>query len=399
MPVGIANLKDKPTVVSGKNVDLSYDGVLIFTGELISSGKITDIFEKGFCWGVDAGNLADTVFLENKSTDPGDFFFQVQNARSNTTYYWRAFAENDFGMTLGEIRTYNTPAVFEADNEFTGKPRSNFTVFTLKNVFYMTCGYYNNAIFSDIWRYNGSRWWNDLSNIPGPERRHAVAFTINDSLAYVGTGSGIEGLYRIAYGDFYRLDATARRWSEIETPPEMPRYEAIAFGLNNKGYIVGGRSPENEAFQDMWEYSIDSGVGIWKKCNDFPNPFYAGVCIYNQERVFAGFGSNSESENILWEYNAVNDEWTEFIAPPIDRQGNPAKIRAGQIIRDKMFLLDAANIIWELDLRTKQYKQKSALPREFPLQNEQYMFSMYDVIYFGLGGTSLFYKYYPFWDN
>jgi hypothetical protein len=391
----------EPSVVSGENTDFPTDGTLIFTGEVIASGKITYIFEKGFCWGFDAENLTDSVFLENDRLEPGSFSYQLQNARGDTTYYWRAFAKNDYGINLGEIRTYATSAIFETKNEwsFPGKLRSNFTIFSLKNALYMTCGDNNSKIFSDVWRYDGNQWWNDLDDIPGNERRFPVAFTINDSLAYVGTGQGLYNSRRISYGDFYIFNGTTGRWTEIETPAEMPRHEAVAFSLNNKGYVVGGNT-EDEIFKDVWEYSFSNGVGSWKKCNDFPSLFYGGICVYDKERVFAGFGNNSETENTLWEYDAVDDRWTKFVTTtPVDRQGGHAKIRAGQIIRDRIYLLDVANIIWELDLTTREYKQKSALPNDFPSQNEQYMFFIDDAIYFGLGGTKLFYRYYPFWDN
>jgi hypothetical protein len=400
MTVGIANMKEEPAVVSGENVILHNDGALIFTGEVKVLGKIVDIFEKGFYWGFDAENLTDSVILGNSSLEPGIFSYQLQNACGDTTYYWRAFAKNDYGISLGEIRKYNTPVIFEAKGNFTGKLRSNFTAFSLKNVLYMACGSYNNVIFSDIWRYDGSQWWNDIDNIPGNTRRYPVAFTINDSLAYIGTGQGIDGPRRISYGDFYSFDGTTGRCTEIETPDEMPRHEAVAFSLNNKGYVVGGHNSENAEFKDVWEYSLNGGTGSWKRINDFPTIFYGGICICNNERVFAGFGNNSETENTLWEYDTVNDRWTEFITTtPVYLQGNSAKIRAGQIIRDKIYLLDVANIIWELNLTTKEYKQKSALPKAFPQENEQYMFSVVDAIFFGLGGTSLFYRYYPLWDN
>ncbi|MDR0613417.1 MAG: hypothetical protein LBG45_08085 [Dysgonamonadaceae bacterium] len=388
----------EPSVVSGENAGFPVDGALIFTGEVMVLGKITAVFEKGFCWGFDAENLTDTVFPENNSLEPGVFSYLLQNARGDTTYYWRAFAKNDYGISIGETRAYATPAVFEVKSEFPGKLRSNFTVFTLKNVLYMTCGYNNSDIYSDVWRYDGNQWWNDIYDIPGNQRRSPVAFTINDSLVYAGTGQGISGSSRVSYGDFYILDGTSGRWTEIETPAEMPRYEAVAFSLNNKGYVVGGHT-EDSIFQDMWEYSPDNGAGSWKKCNDFPNPFYGGICIYNKERVFAGFGNNSETENTLWEYDAASDLWNEFAGTPVYLNSKSAKIRAGQILHDKIYLLDVTNIIWELNLTTGKYTQKSTLPQVFPSQNEQYMFSTGDAIYFGLGGIRSFYRYYPLWDN
>ncbi|GHT69223.1 hypothetical protein AGMMS50239_35640 [Bacteroidia bacterium] len=393
---------EEPSVVSGENSDFPADGAIIFKGEILAYGKINDGFKKGFYWGKDEENLTDSVFLENDGFEPDTFSYTLPNARGNTTYYWRAFAKNDYGISLGVIREKQTPPIFISENKdvFRGQIRSNFTVFSLKNTLYVTCGDYNNILISDVWRYDNNGWFTDYFYFPGGARRYPVAFTIDDSLAYVGTGQGLINSQRISFGDFYIFNGNTRTWTEtsIQTPAEMPRYEAVAFSLNNKGYVVGGRN-ETGILNDVWKYSIENNAGSWEKMNDFPRPFYGGISLYDKERVFAGFGNNPETVNTLWEYDAGNDQWTVFAPSPTYPSGIPAKIRSGQITRDKIYLLDITNIIWELDLESKQYKQKSVLPQDFPSQNEQYMFSLEDVIYIGLGGTPLFYRYYPFWDN
>jgi hypothetical protein len=392
---------EQPSVVSGEISAFPADGALLFKGEILALGKINTVFEKGFYWwNTDTENLIDSFSLENDNLEPGMFSYILPNARGNTSYSWRAFAKNDYGMSLGEIRTYTTPPIFEAEGVFTGRQRSNFTVFSLKNMLYTTCGDNNNMLFSDVWRYDKNRWWNDINDIPGSPRRYSVAFTIDDSLAYVGTGQGLNGSRRVSFGDFYVFNGNTRTWTEtsIETPAEMPRHEAVAFSLNNKGYVAGGNN-ESEIFSDVWEYSINDGTGSWKKMNNFPKSFSGGISFYDEEKVFAGFGNNSDTENTLWKYDAAQDQWDEFAVSPTYSHGGRAKIRSGVIIRDKIYLLDVINNIWELDLTTKQYKQKSALPKDFPPQNEQYLFSLGDFIFIGLGGTEFFYKYNPFWDN
>jgi hypothetical protein len=391
---------ENPVVVSGEIAAFPDDGALLFSGEVLSLGKINTAFVKGFYWGLDQENLTDSILVEDANLALGEFTAILLNATGNTNYYWRAFAKNDYGMSLGAIRIYTTPPIFEAEGVFTGRQRSNFTIFSLKNTIYITCGDNNSMLFTDIWRYGENRWWNDIDNIPGNARRYSVAFMINDSLAYIGTGQGLRGSQRVSYGDFFVFNGNTRTWENttVNTPPEMPRHEAIAFSLNNKGYVVGG-SGENILLRDAWEYSIQNGEGVWKQLNDFPTPLSGGVCLFNENRVFAGFGNNRETENTLWKYDAENDQWNEFAPSPTYEDGRHAKIRAGLMIRNRIYLLDVLNIIWELDPDTKQYKQKSTLPTTFPLQNEQYMFAIDEVMYMGLGSSELFYRYYPFWDN
>jgi hypothetical protein len=392
---------EEPSVVSGEISAFPDDGALLFKGEVLSLGKINEKFEKGFYWGTDINNLTDSVLLENDHLAPGAFSYILPNARGNTIYYWRAFARNDYGRSLGTIRTYTTPVIFEAEGRFTGRLRTNFAVFTLKDVLYITCGDNNSMLFSDVCRYDKTQWWYNIDDMPGDKRRFPVAFTIDDSLAYVGTGQGLIGGSRVSYGDFYVFNGNTRTWENtpVATPPEMPRHEAVAFNLNNKGYVVGGINTEAEILSDVWEYSIQNGGGIWRKMNNFPKLFYGGISFYNEERIFAGFGSNNDTENMLWEYDTDNDQWNEFAPSPTYPQGGHAEILSGLILRDKIYLLDVINNIWELNLSTKQYRQKSKLPSDFPPLNEQYMLSLGDIIYIGLGGTEWFYRYYPLWDN
>jgi len=395
MTVGIANMKIEPTAASGVTSSSS-DGALTLTGTVVSVGKIEKLFEKGFYWGYDRKNLTDSVLVEDNNSQPGTFFGTLSNIRGDTTIYWQAFARNDYGISLGDTISYTTPPIFtnNVGNTFSGKLRSYYTSFSLKNDFYFTCGNRNNLFFNDIYRFDGTRWWYDIDTISGA-RGYPVAFTINDSLAYVGTGYGPGG---IVFGDFYVFNGNTHSWNgtPIQTPAEMPRYNAVAFGLNNKGYVVGGNTG-NGISKDVWEYSIANGIDTWRKMNDFPYPFFGGLSFSNNERVFVGFG-NDNTVDSLWEYNIATDSWKVFASSPTNSQGEQAVILSGVITNDKIYLLDVTNIIWELDLTTGKYKQKSKLPDDLPVR--QHMFSVGGAIYVGLDETTgLFYRYYPLWDN
>ena len=392
MADGIPNMRVEPTVTSGEGTASPSDGVLELTGTITSVGKIGTFFMKGFCWGYSATNLADSVFFKDTNFELSPFSYLLSNVRGDTTIYWQAFARNDYGISLGNIISYKTPPIFTYNeaNAFTGQLRSNFASFTLNNNLYFTCGY-QNILFSDIYRFDKINWWYTVPAFPGAERANLVAFTI-DSLACVGTGRASP---TIIFGDFYVFhgNTTTPKWDEmpIQTPAEMPRYDAVAFSLNNKGYVVGGNSA-NGVLKDVWEYSITDGIDSWEKKNDFPSSFSGGMSFSNNERAFVGFGNN-DTENTLWEYDAATDSWEVFASTPTNSKG----IYSGVITQDKIYLLDVDNIIWELDLATGKYKQKSTLPEVF--QYNQYMFSLGDAIYIGLGGTELFYRYYPLWDN
>jgi len=396
MTVGIANMKEEPTVVSGAGSSISTEGSISLTGEIQSVGKTGKIFKKGFCWGYNENKLTDSVFLESAQVEPGLFSYILSNIRGDTTVYWQAFAGNDYGWSFGEIRITKTPPIFLESDAFRGLPHSYFASFTLKNNLYITSGY-NNALYRDVWRYNAIQGWYNLPDFPGTQRRYPVAFSINDSLAYVGTGQGYEGAI---FGDFYVFNGNTQDWAPtlIQTPQEMLRYGAVAFSLNNKGYVVGGKISEYELLSDVWEFSFTDSIGSLEKKKDFPTPLPNGMCFYNKNRVFVGF-NNRSVENTLWEYDAVNDDWKEFPTILPTYQGGRLLINSGVMYHNKIYLLDYSNIIWELDLETKMFKQKSTLPQIFSPLTDYYMFTLDDAVYIGLGGKTFFYRYYPLWDN
>ena len=60
------------------------------------------ILEQGFMVGTQEDNL------ETFKVDGTDFTFNIENLNYKTTYYYRAYAKNDVGIGLGEIKTFQT---------------------------------------------------------------------------------------------------------------------------------------------------------------------------------------------------------------------------------------------------------------------------------------------------
>lgn len=60
------------------------------------------ILEQGFMVGTQEDNL------ETYKVDGTDFTFNIENLNYKTTYYYRAYAKNDVGIGLGEIKTFQT---------------------------------------------------------------------------------------------------------------------------------------------------------------------------------------------------------------------------------------------------------------------------------------------------
>jgi hypothetical protein len=400
MTQGIVNGKRKPTVITKDDFEIPMEGTIRMKGEITSTGK-GNLTDRGFYWGYSAGEL-DNIIYSNQNTEA--FSVDLSNLSGDKTYYWMAFAKNEFGIDSGKIVKYETPEIFEAKEEFRSFLRMRFTYFSLNNKLYIICGQGNAGSLSEIWEYNiaENKWWGTIENFPGDARRYPVSFVIGNS-AYIGTG---QKAYETIFNDFFRFDGVSRTWDnqtivpEDETEEMQKRYQAIAFSLHNKGYVVGGTSPSKN-MNDVWQFFIsDNNIGKWKKMNNFPVPLYGGISISNENTTYVGFSENIESRRILWKYIEETDSWEEFVQLPDKIE---KRISSGVIIQDRIYIIDVNNVIWELSIPNKIWTEKMTLPDEVQHSDEfgQCLFttSNSNSIYVGLGFSQHFYEYHPLWDN
>jgi len=420
MTIGIVNGKEKPTVQTVKtNPSPNDDGNLFFQGEVTSIGK-AEITEKGFFWSTISNdpNINDNVIISDANSDI--FTCELQSASGGKTYYWRAYAKNSYGIEYGEVNSYESLPIWEKKDSLNGRSRGKGAIFILNNNIYMICGEYKleggySLVENDAWEYNIiiDRWnqLEDKQSFPGIGRINPVAFTIGD-LAFVGTGTGVVGVATVVvYKDFFQYDGISNSWAKIAVPDDLEaRYEAVAFSLNGKGYIIGGLSENRNALKDVWQYDPENG--LWERKNDFPEGFYGGISISDNNRVFAGlsYAPLSEYRRILLEYNKETDNWEKFTTLPDDVAiyGN---VISGVIVQNFIYIVDNNNIIWTLNMNdeTKTWKKKTALPPDLILTNEEdesesgfqllLTTGRSNSIYVGLGYNKYLYEYRPLWDN
>jgi len=403
MTTGPVNEKLKPTVVTApvtRVTPVPRDGNLMFQGEINSAGK-ADIIEKGFYWSTTSNDpgVNDNIIQSTATTDT--FKYLLQSVSGSKTYYWRAYARNSFGYDYGEVDSCRTPNIWiKIKNSLPSESRGRGVTFMLNDTIYITCGVKNasQVIFvNTMWEYNiSSDVWNqaDSLSFPGAARRDPVVFTMGNN-AFVGTGQGLSQ----AYKDFYQFNADSKKWTEVATPGDFrARYEANAFSLNGKGYVISGFN--GGVLNDVWQY--DAGNNLWKRMSDFPDNFYGGISISNNNRSFAGFGQTPESARILWEYDSVKDSWTDFAHLP---DSITTTIYSGAIIGNTIYFADVNNKIWALNMSDKTWTQKSSLPPDFMSQYGEFLNQPLlttgdtNSIYAGLGFSGYLYEYHPLWDN
>ena len=407
MTTGIVNGKEKPTVMTIPASPFSSDGNLFFKGEITSKGK-DDTIENGFFWSTDSDDpgINDHIVIGNVN-DNNIFTYELQQASGEKTYYWRAYAKNRYGYDFGEVDSCQTPEIWVEKGSLNAFARGNGAVLVLNNNIFMTCGEYQlggRVPTNETWEYSiATDHWSQKESFPGDNRIYPVAFSIGNYV-FVGTGLKAAG---VAHKDFYRYDSSVSEnsWLEIATPDDLEaRYEAVAFSLNGKGYLVGGllADRDRDALDDVWQY--DPGNDSWKKKNPFPAHFSGGISIYNNNRVFVGFGDASDTR-ILWEYNEATDSWNEFITTLPDKVVK--KIYSGVIVQNILYIVDGDNTIWACDIsnETKTWKRKTDLPLDLLKVDgdggNQTLLSTgnSNSIYVGLGFNKLLYEYHPLWDN
>lgn len=157
--------------------------------------------------------------------------------------------------------------------------RTGACVTVIENRAFMFGGSDDGEYYNDFWmfdavsNYPNGTWTKIQEDFPGDARANAVSFSLeyerNDvdyKVVYVGTGISSNGLLN----DFYKYDLANQYWSEISFlggPGDFgePREGAVAFdiiknhdeyglGVLNRGFVIGGRTDENAAVKEVWEY-------------------------------------------------------------------------------------------------------------------------------------------------
>ena len=403
---------------------------LLLKAEIIPIEGGREVTRKGFCWAsiesekvngsFDPESLEyDTIIINDNNSI---YSIQKDNLQGGKVYYWKAFAENYYGISIGKTKSYKSPDIWAPMTELNGAERARGATFTLFNKFYYACGEKESTagikLLEDMWAYtpsiqeDGKGSWNQTtdSDFKGAARRYPVAFTIRN-VAFVGTGE--ESSSNI-FNNFYAFDGSKWHKKEIKIDDMLGRAEAVGFSLNNKGYVVGGRYGSNispETLNDVWQYTYlenqEPEDGIWKKMNDFPQNFYGGICISGKDsegndRIFVGLGTNDNSSKILWEYEEANDSWIEFVDGSVYPEEMSKRVYSGTLIQDKIYIVDAKNVIWTLDINTKEWERKTELPSVFfndKVLPTMPMYTKGTSIYLGLNFSKFFYRYEPLWDN
>lgn len=154
--------------------------------------------------------------------------------------------------------------------------------------------------------------WVKLGSFEGLPRTDAVAFIIGD-YAYVGTGYNGEEDERLR--DFWRYDPQYDTWEEVASlPEEAPaRNGAVAFSAAGKGYVGTGYDDNENKLKDFWEFDPDEGdAGTWTRIDDFPGTArYAAIAFGINDKGYVGTGYDDNRLKDFYQYDPATGQWTQ----------------------------------------------------------------------------------------
>lgn len=202
---------------------------------------------------------------------------------------------------------------WEKVGEFIGGKRSFSLHFKIGKKYYVGYGSDHSTNKMDFWEYNSeTKIWSQKKNVPDPIYG-GVSFVI-DGTAYVGQGRS----NRSPNTRFWKYNEVLDDWSKISGFPGYNNSTitgASAFGFGGKGYVINGRDTFTRE-KEFWSYNptLDS----WERLEDFPGKARhqsSHVIIDGKLYLFGGSNrlgdGNSTFYNDLWEFDFANQLWTQ----------------------------------------------------------------------------------------
>jgi N-acetylneuraminic acid mutarotase len=217
--------------------------------------------------------------------------------------------------------------------------------------------------------------WIELSDFEGVPRTDAVAFSIGNK-GYVGTG--YDGSDRL--DDFWEYDPVLNNWTRKADFPGAPRNGAVGFGTDTKGYIGTGYDGANR-LNDFWEY--DPATDTWVQISDFGGSArYGAVAFAIGQKGYIGTGYDGNCLKDLWEYDPATNQWTQKLS----LGGSKRRDAVAFVIDGKGYICTGIDNgvyesdFWEYDPTSDSWNKKRSI--------ENVSDSEYDDDYTSITGTN-----------
>lgn len=167
---------------------------------------------------------------------------------------------------------------------FAGNGRYDAVGFTLGSKGYIACGYDGNYL-KDMWEYDpATDQWTQKASVGGSKRSAAIAFVANDK-GYICSGNNNGEILR----DLWMYDPTANEWTEKkkiynysdETYDDdygtIARQNGVAFPMGNYIYITSGENSSITSY--TWQY--DPANDSWAEKTQFEGTGRTGAVAFS----------------------------------------------------------------------------------------------------------------------
>ncbi|MBS2098279.1 IPT/TIG domain-containing protein [Carboxylicivirga linearis] len=174
--------------------------------------------------------------------------------------------------------------------------------------------------------------WKRLKDFPGSKRFNGAGFVNGDNV-FFGTGLS-NSSYRVFYKDWWKYNIKDNTWTQLQDFDGKERTAAIAFKVNNSGYIgTGGGSGIIEYLSDIWRY--DENADSWIMVADYPEEMSYGLALSTSSQAFVGLGINFATDiKYMYRYDPDSNKWTKIKDFP---QGGDNNRSLGFVINNQVY--------------------------------------------------------------
>lgn len=296
--------------------------------------------------------------------------------------------------------------------DFEGIPRSSAVAVVLDEKAYVATGYNgedDKERFNDIWEFDPATYnWRQRANMPDEalSRDGAVGFSAAGKV-YLGTGYAqyVEEnkTYTKKMNDFWEFDPDANSWTRIADFPGTARYGAVAFSINDKGYV--GTGYDDYELKDFYRY--DPATGTWTEPAEITS--YPGAkrrdavafVIANKAYVCTGI-SNGDYKGDFYYYDPDANSWEKLnhIEDATDydfdddyddivRTGGTAFVMGGKGYICTSGRGGVGSSVWEYNPDTDLWAEKTSF--EGGTRMDAVGFAINDIGYIATGRSSSYY--------
>jgi N-acetylneuraminic acid mutarotase len=150
--------------------------------------------------------------------------------------------------------------------------------------------------------------WDSNVYLPGLGRDDAVCFTL-DEIVFVGTGNH-GGFWESNV--FYAYNTRSGLFQDVAAFPGVARQYARVEEIGFKAYLIAGIDEFSNPLKDVWEYDLIEDK--WTQKADFPgaNRWKAASFVIDNI-IYYGTGRDlNKSFNDFWKYDVFSDSWTQI---------------------------------------------------------------------------------------